>query len=78
MADLLDELRAAAKTLGEQPRGVAWGYSMLMTQAANEIERLRSLAGAVSAGPDAAEVLKPLRNKVPLDISADRGEGNTD
>lgn len=33
--------------------------------AAAEIERLRALAGAVSAGPTAAETLAPLRHKAP-------------
>lgn len=37
----------------------------LLRDAIAEITRLRSLAGAVSPGPDAAEVLKPLRHKAP-------------
>lgn len=37
----------------------------LLEQAANEIERLRSIAGAVTAGPTAAETLAPLRHKAP-------------
>ncbi len=59
MSDLIAELRRVSKELGEQPRGVAWGYGLLMSQAADEIERLQGLAGAVTDGPSLADLKKP-------------------
>ena len=53
-------------TLADRLRDEARFDDAECVQAASlEIQRLRSLAGAVSSGHDAAEVLKPLRHKAP-------------
>ena len=36
------QLRSQAEELGKEPRGSAWGRALLMTQAADEIDRLRA------------------------------------
>ena len=63
--DLLDDLRELENRLYGQPGCAA------VKRAIAEIERLRSIAGAATRGPSAAEVLAPLRHKAPSEF--DRG-----
>lgn len=63
--DIVEELKAY-ETDG-MPLHSGNSLQTLIDRAIAEIERLRSLAGAVSPGPDAAEVLKPLRHKAAAD-----------
>ena len=65
--EILDRLRTVrAQTVIEDDVFVR----EVVDAAIAEITRLRSLAGAVTLGPDAAEVLKPLRHKAPSEFDA--------
>ena len=59
----IDELLKPGDIIWRGPTGIP--LKDTLGRAINEIERLRSLAGAVSPGPTAAEVLTPLRHKAP-------------
>lgn len=69
--DIVDRLKrwAALKT-GDKPEfadKMNWGEDLNadLIAAIEEIEHLRSLAGAVTPGPTAAETFAPLRHKAP-------------
>lgn len=62
MDDLVKRLNEYADALFEIGQFTSAG---LVQESSLEIQRLRSLAGAVSAGPTAAETLAPLRHKPP-------------
>ena len=56
MSDIVERLRAT----GGSSEVCSLDFDGLFKEAAAEIERLRSLAGAVSAGPAFAEIVKDL------------------
>ena len=41
MSDLVKELRDASRVLESGPRGIGWGYALVMNNAADEIIALR-------------------------------------
>ena len=66
MSDLVERLRQIQNTKGGRidwlpPNGWAEPLSKLCGDAADEIERLRSLAGAVSPGQSVADIKEHLR-----------------
>lgn len=63
--DLVQQLRERSTHLCDGSAIYCEAPCALLEWAANEIERLRSFAGAVTAGPSAAETLAPLRHKAP-------------
>ena len=72
MSDLITNLRIAAEEMEEAKSRISWetksGVDLiaLMRFAANDIERLRAIAGAVSSGLSVAEIKQALRDKVEL------------
>ena len=72
MSDLITNLRTAADEMEEAKSRISWetksGVDLiaLMRFAANDIERLRAIAGAVSSGLSVAEIKQALRDKVEL------------
>ena len=72
MSDIVQNLQAAADEMEEAKSRISWetksGVDLiaLMRFAANDIERLRAIAGAVSSGLSVAEIKQALRDKVEL------------
>lgn len=66
-ADKLQERveKFSALELPGQPPVMHMGTSYLVNDLWREVQRLRSLAGAITPGPSAAETLAPLRHKAP-------------
>lgn len=74
MSDLVQKLRDAfqRKRYGDTPGEYDPDFD-LFDVAADEIERLRSLAGVVSRGPSYADIAKDARHEVPVGETANNG-----
>jgi len=82
MSDLVKQLRQIQHTKDGQidwlpPNGWAAPLSKLCGDAADEIERLRSLLGAVTPGQSVADIKDYLRNVPKKELSSDAGERTT-